>query len=244
MIREVELNAELRTGVGKGPARQARMAGNIPGVVYGPEIEPIPIFIPAKAFRAAVIKSGGQRGTGSTIFSLKVGDKTNKVLIRDLQRDPVTSTIIHIDFHAIAMNKPIHISVPINLIGIPVGVKVDGGIMQTTLRELEISCLPANIPQNIELDVSELSIGESVHVSDLEVENVKILTEQQRTIVVISAPTVLKSATEDEAEEGEEGVEVAEGAEGAAPAEGDAAKAEGADDKKDDKKEKKDEKKK
>ena len=217
-MKEVALAGSVRPGVGKGFARRARMAGDIPAVVYGPEIEPMSISVGERAFQAAMKAS-----TGTTVFDLEVDGKKNKVVLRDIQRDPVTSRVIHLDFHAISMTKPINISVPIKLVGVPEGVKTDGGIMQTTMRDLDISCLPTDIPEQVEIDVTALNIGESIHVSDLDVPHIKILSESQRTIVVISAPTVIKSATTEE-EEGEE-VE-GEAAEGEA-AEGEAASAEG-----------------
>lgn len=214
MMKEVSISASARNKVGKGSARQTRMAGFIPGVVYGPEIDPFPISIEARTFRTALKASGS-----TTIFDLDVEGKKNKVVVRSIQRDPVTSQITHVDFHAISMNKPIHLSIPISFTGTPVGVKTEGGIMQTTLREIEISCLPADIPEQIKIDVSELGIGESVHVKDLEIPNVNILSDVSSTIVVITAPTVVKSVAETEAEAAaEEAAEAAEGEEGA-PAE-------------------------
>jgi large subunit ribosomal protein L25 len=218
-MQEIPISVERRPEIGKGFARRARMAGKIPAVIYGPEIDPIPVAVEERSFRASMKTS-----TSSSILNLNLEGKETKAVVRDLQRDPITNRVVHIDFHAISMNRPINVSIPIQLNGIPLGVKVDGGIMQTTMRELEISCLPANIPDIIELDVSELSIGESIHVSDIELENVTILTELRRTVVVISAPTVIKAddVVEDEEAEGEEG-EAVEGAEGA-PAEGEAEK--------------------
>jgi large subunit ribosomal protein L25 len=145
-----------------------------------------------------------------------------------MQRDPVTSRVLHIDFHAISMNKPIHVAIPIHFVGTPVGVKVDGGIMQATMREIEISCLPINIPEHLEVNVAELRIGDSIHVGNVSIPNATILADAQRTIVVISAPTIIKAeaaAVEAEAAavEGAEGV-AAEGAEAAA--EGEAGKKE------------------
>jgi large subunit ribosomal protein L25 len=196
--------------------------GNIPCVVYGPEIDPRSIEVSERAFRSAWKEAAGT----SAIFNLDVDGTATKVIIRDLQRDPVTSHVIHIDFHAISMNKPLNLSVPIRLVGTARGVKTDGGILQTTMRELEISCLPADIPEMVEVDVSDLGIGESVHVRDLNVPNAKILDEIQRTVVVVAAPTVVKvdEPTEEELAEAE-AAEAAEGAEGAegAPAEGEAA---------------------
>lgn len=232
-MKEVPLSAEAREGVGKGPARQDRFAGNIPAVLYGPETTPKPISVNARAFRQAVKAADGT----SAIFKLEVGGKSNMTIIRELQRDPVTSSIMHIDFHAISMTKPLNLSIPIHLVGIPSGVKNEGGIMQTTMREIEISCLPKNIPEHFEIDVTELNIGDSIHVEDISIQNADILTESRRTIVVISAPTVVKVA-EPEVEEGEEGAEAA-----AAEGEGEGeAKAEGEGDKEEKKSEKKDDK--
>ena len=221
-MREIPISIERRPEVGKGFARRTRMAGRIPGVVYGPEIDPIPVAVEERAFRAAM-----KTATSGSILNLNLDGKETKAVLRYMQRDPVTNRVMHVDFHAISMNRPINVSIPINFTGTPVGVKVDGGIMQTTMRELEISCLPTDIPDQLEVDVSELGIGDSIHVQDVELEKVNILTELQRTIVVISAPTVIKAeatAEEEEAVEGEE-AEAAEGAE-AAPAEGEAEKKE------------------
>jgi large subunit ribosomal protein L25 len=132
------------------------------------------------------------------------------------------------------MNKPLHLSIPIRFIGTANGVKNEGGIMQTTMRELEIACLPKDIPEHFQIDVTALNIGDSIHVKDLDIPNVEILTEEQRTVVVISAPTVVKVA-EPEVEEGEE----AELAEGEEAAEGEGEGEEKAEGDKEEKKEKK-----
>lgn len=233
-MKEVTLAAKLRSETGKGAARQLRMAGNIPAVVYGPETEAFSVEVAEKDLRNAVKEATST----SAIFDLDIDGKQNKVIIRDIQRDPVTSKVTHVDFHAISMNKPIHITVPIHITGTAVGVKTDGGILQTVMRELDVSCLPKDIPDHIEIDVDELSIGDSIHVRDIEVPNVTILSEERRTIVVVAAPTVTVEP-ETEEEEGEEGIEGEEGAaEGAEGADG-AAPAEGADAAKDDKADKK-----
>lgn len=242
-MKEVTLTASARSSVGKGAARQSRFAGNIPGVVYGPEIDPFTVEINEKVFRSAIKEAHGT----TALFNLEVNGKTNKVIIREIQRDPVTSSVMHIDFHIISMKKPIHISIPIKIKGTAKGVKTDGGILQTTLHEVEISCLPTDIPEFVEIDVSELSIGDSIHVKNLNIPKATILSEESRTVVVIAAPTIIKVdepvAEAEELAEGEEAA--AEGAEGA-PAEGDAkegAKAEGKTEEKKDEKKKGDKKK-
>lgn len=210
-MKDIMLSVQRRSGTGKGAARQARREGRIPAVVYGPEIDPYSVSVEEAALRAA-LKEGGQ----SSLFTLNIDGREAKVVLREVQRDPVTSHVTHIDFHAVSMNKPINVSVPLHFVGTPPGVKTGGGIMQVTMRELEISCLPSNIPEMIEVDVSQLEIGDSIHVSDLTIENAEFLTEARRTVVVISAPTVIKSATAAEGEEGEaaEGAVSAESAEG------------------------------
>lgn len=219
-MKEVTLAASIRTDIGKGASRQSRIKGNIPAVVYGPETKPFQIEVSEKSLRAAVKEAHST----SSIFNLDVDGKVSKVIIREIQRDPVTSVVTHVDFHALSMNKPIHLTVPITITGTAIGVKSEGGILQTTLRDLEISCLPENIPEEIEVDVTELGIGDSIHVKDLEVPNVKILTEKGRTVVVVAAPSIAQEPVAEVGElaEGElpEG-EVAEGetAEGEAKAE-------------------------
>jgi large subunit ribosomal protein L25 len=195
-MKDVTLAATVRTETGKGASRQSRMSGNIPAVVYGPDIKPSQIEVSEKELRTAVKEAHST----SAIFNLEIDGKKSKVIIRDMQRDPVTSTVTHIDFQALSMNKPIHMTVPINITGTAEGVKTEGGILQTTLRELEITCLPKDIPDEIEVEVTELGIGESIHVRDLEVPNVKILTEERRTVVVVAAPTVVKEPEPEEEE--------------------------------------------
>lgn len=223
-MREIPITVQRRHEIGKGVARQTRLAGKIPGVVYGPDTEPIPVSVEEREFRTAM-----RHASSGSILNLNMDGKETKAVLREMQRDPVTSRVLHIDFHAISMNKPIHVAIPIHFLGTPVGVKVDGGIMQATMREIEISCLPINIPEHLEVNVSELRIGDSVHVGNISIPNATILADAQRTIVVISAPTVIKAdatAAEAEAEEAAEGAEAvaAEGAEAAA--EGEAGKKE------------------
>lgn len=224
-MKEVTLVATKRSLTGKGAARQARMAGNIPAIVYGPEIEPYSIEVSEKDLRASVKEASST----AALFDLNIDGKVSKVVIRDIQRDPVTLHVTHLDFHAISMNKQLHITVPITFVGEAKGVTIDGGILQTTMRDIEISCLPKDIPELIEVDVTELGIGESIHVRDLEIPDATILSEERRTVVVVAAPTVVKEPEPEEGEEVEGEGEAVEGeaaAEGETPAEGEAPPAE------------------
>lgn len=203
-MKEVILEASVRKSTGKGSARQSRLAGNIPAVVYGPEIESFPIEVSEKAMRQAV-----KEGSFNSIFDLQVDGKVNKVLIRDIHRDPISLKVTHLDFHAISMNKPIRLSVPIVLKGESIGVKTDGGILQSAMREIEISCLPKDIIDHIEIDISNLAVGDSIHIRDINVENITILDEERRTVVICTAPSVVSEETTDEDEEAAEASETA-----------------------------------
>ena len=231
-MKEVNLTVGRRDGTGRGTGRRLRQAGEIPGIVYGPETKPIPVKVEyQKLYRT-------MHGIPlNTIINLDIEGESGvsrKVLIREIQKDPVTGSLLHLDFHHIPLDKPIALTVPIKTVGIPIGVKNFGGIVEHIRREIDISCLPTDIPGEIEVDISELNIGASLHVSDLKLENVTILTNPTRTLVTVVAPTVVKSeaeaaaeaAAEGEAVEGEEGAEGAEGAEGEEAAEGKAEKGE------------------
>jgi large subunit ribosomal protein L25 len=187
-MKEISLTATPRPTVGKGSARRTRRQGSIPAVVYGPELDPLPIAVEERAWHAVMKATGGS----SAIIDLEVDGLSKKVIVREIQRHPVTSKITHLDFHAVSMTKPLHLEIPIHFVGTARGVKTDGGIMQTTMRELEISCLPTDIPEYVEVDVTDLGIGDSIHVRDLTVPNAQILSDPQSTVVVISAPTVMK----------------------------------------------------
>ena len=212
-MKEIVISATRRESVGKGPARRERMAGSIPAVVYGPEVEPISVAVDEKTFRSAMKVSGRT----TSLINLDIEGNKNTVIMRDVQRDPLTSKILHIDFHAIPLDKPINLSIPISFIGSPRGVKTDGGIMQITMRDIEISCLPTDIPEKLEIDVSDLGIGDSIHVRDVTIPDTQLISSERRTIVVIAAPTVVKEDVEEEEEaelaEGEEAVETGETAE-------------------------------
>ncbi|MEW5925304.1 MAG: 50S ribosomal protein L25/general stress protein Ctc [Candidatus Zixiibacteriota bacterium] len=213
-MEEIKLIAERRDGVGKGVARKLRAGGRIPGVIYGPETESLPVTVNVKEL-AALLRAQG--GTGKLI-ALNLNDEPvpRKVIIRELQRDPVTGDFEHVDLYQVSMKKKLNLTVRIHLNGASEGAKL-GGIMQHILRDLEIACLPDNIPDRIELDVSTLEIGDSIHVRDIKLEKVDILNNPDQTIVTVVPPTVIKvaeaAAVEGEEAEAAEG-EAAEGAEG------------------------------
>lgn len=220
------LNGEQRTGVGKGVARKLRAAGRIPAVYYGRGEAPIALIVNAKEVDTLL---HGASGANVIVDLLVAGAATadRKALIREIQRDPVQGNILHLDLQHISLTERITVEVPIELVGVPTGVKDGGGILEHLLREVEIECLPTDIPTHLEVDVTALAIGDTLHVSDIKAERVVILTESDRGIATVVPPTVLEEvkpaeeaptepelvASKKEGEEAEEG-EGKEGKEG------------------------------
>lgn len=204
----VQVKAETRTAGNKGSARQLRMKGRIPAIVYGAGEQSIPIALESAPFEQMLrhISSGNQ------ILDLSVQGDGNtaeyKVLIKEVQRNPVDERVLHVDLQHISMTHKVRVQVPIHVEGIAVGTK-EGGILEHLLREIEVECLPAEIPDHITIDVSPLLRGQSIHVRDLDLPNVHIHESGERVIV-----TVVGKAKEEEPV----AAAPAAGAEGAAPA--------------------------
>ncbi|HVH67655.1 MAG TPA: 50S ribosomal protein L25/general stress protein Ctc [Gemmatimonadales bacterium] len=226
MAQTVSLSATPRTATGKGGARQARFRGKVPAVVYGHGRATQPLELEFKALEKAL--QGIE--PASTIIDLAVDGKTVKTLIREIQRHPLRPDIIHVDFYEIHASEKVKLKVPVHLVGSPDGVRNAGGVLDQVTREVEIEVLPENIPDRVELDVTALKIGDSLHVRDLSIPNAKLLTEAELTIATVVPPRaeeVVAPAAEAAAEVAEpelirkvrEGEEVeGEAAEGAAPA--------------------------
>jgi large subunit ribosomal protein L25 len=198
----IPLSGKRRERIGKGGARQARLAGNIPAVIYGHGETPVPVAIQAREFDLALRKHAG----GNPIVNLAVEGSEYTALIRDVQYDPLSHAILHLDFQHISLSETIEVKVAVHTTGLPIGVKDGGGILETILRELDVRCLPTAIPPSITVDVSHLNIGDSVHVREVSVPDVTILNDGDDTIATVVPPTVM----EEKAPE----VAVAEGAVG------------------------------
>jgi len=185
----VPLAGRVRPGTGKGPARQARRAGEIPGVIYGAGETPTALAIPKKEFELALKTA---RAGGNVIVALKLdGAAEQTAIIREVQRDPISHDILHLDFHHISLTEKVTVEVTVHLVGIADGVKNGGGILEHITRTIEIECLPTQIPQHLEADVSALGIGDSVHVRDLVVPNALVLSDPDVTIATVVPPTVM-----------------------------------------------------
>jgi len=184
----VPLVGQVRPGTGKGPARQARFAGLIPGVLYGKGETPTAVNIPKREFELALKAHSG----GNVIVALALdGGAGQNAIIREVQRDPVSHDILHLDFHHISLTEKVTVDVNVHLVGVPDGVKNGGGILEHITRTIQIECLPTQIPSHIDADVSALGIGDSVHVRDLTVTNAKVISDDDVTIATVVPPTVL-----------------------------------------------------
>lgn len=191
----IPLGGTRRLTIGKGGARKARAAGQIPAVLYGHGEEPVAVSVQAREFDLAL---RGHKGS-NPIVNLAVNGGEYTALIRDVQYDPVSHVILHLDFQHISLTESIEVKVGVHLVGVPIGVKDGGGILETILREIEVRCLPTAIPSSIEVDVSHLNIGDSVHVSEISVTNVTILNDGGETIATVVPPTVMEEKAADAA---------------------------------------------
>ncbi len=207
-----ELRAQTRTTRGNSPARALRRDGRVPAVLYGRHIAPSAISILSHDLDV-IVKRGG---LGRSVFNLLVDESTSPkpVLIKELQTHPVSRAYLHVDLYEVAMDRKIRVNVPLVVTGNAIGVE-NGGMLQIIRRELEVSCLPNEIPENVTLDVSGLDIGDALHVEDIQLTgNVEIPHDENFTILTISSPTREAAG----AEEGEAGA-AAEAGQGAATGE-------------------------
>jgi large subunit ribosomal protein L25 len=178
----------------KNAARRVRVAGMVPGVVYGAKEPAIAVELDPKQITRILHSDSGH----NTIFDLEIGSAKSKAMIVDWQYEPIKGMLMHIDLKRIAMDKAMRVKVPVLLEGTPVGVKTQGGILDQVLREVEIECLPADIPSHIDVNVSNLGLGASIRVADLPHESkLKILTDENATVAHVVAIKEEAAATPD-----------------------------------------------
>ena len=211
MAHTATLTAEPRTVHGTGEMRRMRLAGRTPAVIYGHGREPASLSL--SSFELGRLLE--QIAPASTIVDVTVGDATYRTLIREVQRHALRPGILHVDFYEVKADEKITLEVPVHLVGIPDGVRNQGGTLDQVLRTVEIEVLPGDIPERVELDVTALTIGKALPVSALTIPNARILNDAALTICTVVAPRVEEVvAPVAGAVEGA----VVEGAEGAAPA--------------------------
>lgn len=192
-MKTIPLSVKTRVATGKGGARQLRAAGSIPATLYGVNTAPATLVVNRHEFSNALHKSSSE----NVIVDLTVegASKIELALVKDVQHDPVSGDVIHVDFQHISADRPIRVTVPIRVIGVSDGVKNFGGILQHSAREVEVEALPADIPDHIDLDVTNLGIHQAIHARDIALEGVTIVTSADQTIVSVVPPTVVKEVT-------------------------------------------------
>jgi large subunit ribosomal protein L25 len=207
MAQGLSIEAEPREEFGKNAARRLRRAGMVPGIVYGDQGPAIPVTLEPRKIQSIFQSESGH----NAIFTLEIkGKAPARVMLRDWMVDPVHGGLLHVDLVRVARDTKLKLKVPIHLMGEAQGVKVQGGIFEFILREVEVECLPDDIPEHITVDVTDLTIGKNLRVSDLQLgEKVKVLTDGARVVahvvvakeeVVATAPEVVEGATPAEPE--------------------------------------------
>ncbi len=204
-MEEIKLDVQLRDKIGSRKVKAIRRLDAVPAIIYGGKMEPLPVQVDRRSYEKIMRLHRGE----STLFHLDVKDGDKKVaeysvIVKEEQHDPVSDKLIHVDFQRISLKEKIEVNVPIATVGEPIGVKRDGGALDHTLWELDIICFPTNIPAKLEVDVSNLGIGDVIHVKDLKLPE-GVTTKHDPEAIVVS---VVKSMKEDsEAGEAEEDVE-------------------------------------
>ncbi len=200
---EATLEVESRRETGKNAARRLRAAGRIPAVVYGGGKPPVPIQVDRKTLLELLKESGGE----NAVFKLQLaGTKEQRhTMIREMVVDPLSRQITHLDFQRVLMTEKVRVEVPIALVGTPVGVKTEGGIVDFVTRQVEVECLPGAIPAALELDISELHAGQHREAGDLQMPpGVELLEEKDRVLAAVAHSRIAEAVEAAEAEAAEE----------------------------------------
>ena len=178
------LNAEQRTDRGTGVARKIRQSGRIPAIIYGHGREPQSLTLDTRELERLLERVSA----ASTVIELAVGGRTARTLIREIQRHPFKKQILHVDFQELVAGEKVTVSIPLVFVGSAAGVR-EGGILDQVMHELTIRVDPMNIPNHVDVDVSALTIGHSIHVRELTIpEGVEVLDEEEATVCTVSAP--------------------------------------------------------
>ncbi|MXY49347.1 MAG: 50S ribosomal protein L25 [Gemmatimonadetes bacterium] len=184
-MNQVSLKARQRTDTGKQVAKSLRRDGALPAVVYGSGESSTPLTLDYREFESLLRKTRGE----SVVINLEIeGMEDKKALLRDIQRDFLRNQLLHADFQQIRMSDRITTEVSLVMIGEPIGVTRDGGVLDQSLRVVEISCVASEIPEHLEVDISELGMGNTIHISDLSFENVEIVTDGEVAVVSVLTP--------------------------------------------------------
>jgi large subunit ribosomal protein L25 len=197
MAQQAKLTVQTRTQVGRNAIKRVRKEGLIPGVIYGVGQEPINLEVNRRQLSTVLAHSSSE----NILLELEIVDGDNKrnslAMIQEVQHHPIQRQILHVDFHAVSATEKITAEVPIETVGEPIGVKTNGGLLEHNLRDLEVECLPGDLPDRIEVDVTGLDINQSIHVKDLKLPpGVEAVTDGELTVVAVSAARVEEEPTE------------------------------------------------
>jgi large subunit ribosomal protein L25 len=197
MAQQVKLKAEKRTVVGRNAIKKIKAQGLVPGVIYGSQAEPIPLQVEARALTNVLAHALSEH----VLVELEIADggqSTNRLaLIQEVQHHPLRPELLHVDFHAVSATEKITSEVPIEAVGDALGVRTFGGLLEHSLRTLEVECFPQDLPEIVRIDVSNLNIGESLHVRDIPLPSgVESLTPADLTVVSVVASRVGEEVTE------------------------------------------------
>jgi large subunit ribosomal protein L25 len=187
MTDRIVVEVEQRSDLGKNAAGRLRRAGKIPGIVYGLDRAPFAVTVSPRRLAEVLKLETGK----NTILNLSLAgqDRTRAVMIREIQRDPVTEAPLHVDFVRVDLDKAVTVAVPIRLTGTAVGIKTEGGLLEFVTREIQVECLPGDIPEHVDFDISELHVNQNVHVSDLVLgDRVKLMTDPETIVALIAMP--------------------------------------------------------
>jgi len=182
-MSELKIDVQKREKTGKGANRRARSGGLIPAVVYGGGKESVSIEIDRKSMLDLMKKAGNEH----PIYLLKLGDNERHAMIREVQTHPISRQVVHIDFQRVMMDKKIHVKVPVELVGVSYGVKTQGAVLDFVTREIEVECLPGDIPGHVELDVTELHANQHAEARDVKLpEGVTLYDSPEKVIVSVA----------------------------------------------------------
>ena len=191
-MASASLSAEARTETGKGVARKLRAAGRVPAVIYGHAREAQALSLPTRELEKLL----SSISTGSTVVELSVGSATTKTLIREVQRHPFKKQILHVDFQELVAGEKVSVEIPLVFVGTPEGVRLSGALLEQILHSIEVLVDPASIPNHIDVDVTNLAMGHSLHVNELSLPaGLEVLTEQDATVCAVVAPRAVVEET-------------------------------------------------
>ncbi len=201
-MASANLSVTTRDNSGKGAARSLRRSGRVPAIIYGHGREPQALSINTRDLEKLLEHISAE----NTVIDLVLDGKASRTLIREIQRHPFKRQILHVDFQELVAGEKVIVRLPVILMGVPDGVRMDGGILDQTMRELEVEVDPANIPNHVEVDVTKMVIGSSLHVSDIQLpEGVEVVGDADASVAVVSAPrAAVEAAATEEAPAGGE----------------------------------------